>query len=276
MPASNTRQLWMYDTNGTWTMGLPDMPNGPKNKTCKDGTSLAFDGFRYLYALKGKTNEFYAYDAWGNTWITKDLLPNSTQTGKKKTSGDGAAFAFANGMVYAFKGNNTNEFWGWNPATDTWTELDSMSTGLKKKKVKAGGSLVAVRGKIYALKGNGTNSFYMYNANVQGFFGAPGRPNSQGDAIATGAKLGMKVMPNPFRGSSVVMYALPKAGMVSVRLYDVTGRLGLDVFSGRQRAGNYRLSLADPGLSAGVYFLRLRFDDGTGGQLVTAKVLVER
>jgi len=276
LPGSNTRQMWTYDTNGTWTTGLPDVPSGPKNKQCKDGTSLAYDGSRYVYALKGKTSEFYAYDAWGNTWMTKDLLPNSTRTGKKKTSGDGASFAFANGMVYAFKGNNTNEFWGWNPAADTWTELDSMTTGLKKKKVKAGGSLVAVRGKVYALRGNGTNDFYMYNANVQGFFVMPGQPGGQGGATVAGLKLGMRVAPNPFRGSSVVTYALPKPGAVSVRLYEVTGRLGLDLFSGRQRAGSYRLSLADHGLSAGVYFLKLRFDDGTGEQQVTAKVLVER
>jgi len=276
LPGSNTRQIWAYDVNGTWLTGLPDMPNGPKNKACKDGTALAYDGFRYVYALKGKTNEFYAFDAWGNTWITKDLLPNSTQTGKKKTSGDGGAFAFANGIVYAFKGNNTNEFWGWNPATDTWTELDSMATGPKRKKVKAGGSLVAVRGKIYALRGNSTNEFFLYNANIQGFFGLPQHPGGQGGAIAAGLKFGLRVAPNPFRGSSVVMYSLPKPGAVSVKLYDVTGRLAMDLYSGRQAAGNYRLSLARPGLAAGVYFLKLKSDDGTSEQRLTTKVLVER
>jgi len=276
LPGSNTRQLWAYDTSGAWISGMPDMPNGPKNKLCKDGTALAYDGSQYLYALKGKTSEFYAYDVTSNAWYTKDLLPNSTQNGKKKTSGDGASFAFANGLLYAFKGNNTNEFWCWDPGLDTWSMLDSMTTGLKKKKVKAGGSLVAVHGKIYALKGNGTNEFYMYNANVAGFFGVPGQPNQQGDVAAAGLKLGLRVAPNPFRGTSVVMYNLPRPGKVSVKLYDATGRLGMDLFTGRQRAGSYRLGLAAPELSAGVYFLKMRFDDGTDEQQVTAKVLVER
>ena len=72
------------------------------------------------------------------------------------------------------------------------------------------------------------------------------------------------------------MYALPKPGMVSVRLYDVSGRLGLDLFSGRQRAGNYRLSLTNPPVECGRLLPEIAFDDGTGEQQVTAKVLVER
>ncbi len=277
LAAENTRQLWYYDTGGTWHTELPNVPVGPKNKTCKDGTALAYDGSQYLYALKGKTSEFYAYDVMNNVWSTKDILPNSSQTRKKKTSSDGAAFAFAGGLLYAFKGNNTDEFWCWSPAADTWTELDSMLIGLRKKKVKAGASLVSVNGKVYALKGNGTNEFYLYNANVPGsFFDLPGQPGGQGLVAATVLKPGLRVAPNPFRGSSVVTYSLPRPGAVSMRLYDVTGRQEINLFTGRQRTGNYRLSLANPQLAAGVYFLKLRFDDGTGEQQLTTKVLIER
>jgi hypothetical protein len=277
LPAENTRQFWYYDTAGTWHNGeLPDMPNGPKNKTCKDGTSLAYDGSQYLYALKGKTSEFYAYDVMSNVWYTRDILPNSQQTGKKKTSGDGAAFAFAGGLLYALKGNNTREFWCWSPVADTWTEKDSMLGGLKKKRVKAGGSLVSVRGKVYAFKGNGTNEFYMYNANISSFLGSPVQPGSQTSALDPAIPYSLRVAPNPFRGSSVVTYSLPRPGAVSVKLYDVTGRMEIDLYAGRQRAGNYRLSLANPQLAAGVYFLKMRFDDGTNQQQLTTKVLVER
>jgi len=277
LPAENTRQFWYYDTGGTWHTGLPDVPNGPKNKTCKDGTALAYDGVQYLYALKGKTSEFYAYNVMNNTWLTLNVLPNSSQTHKKKTSGDGAALAFASGMLYAFKGNNTNEFWCWNPATDTWTEVDSLLSGAKKKKVKGGGSLVAVNGKVYALRGNGTNDFYLYNANIGSFsFAVPGQPGSQGQAGRISLRPTLRVAPNPFRSSSVVIYSLPKPGALYVKLYDVTGRMEIDLFAGRQRAGSYRLSLADPRLAAGVYFLKMRFDDGAGEQQLTTKVLIER
>jgi hypothetical protein len=277
LPAENTRQLWYYDTSGAWHTELGNMPNGPKNKTCKDGTALAYDGSQYLYALKGKTSEFYAYDVMNNVWSTKDILPNSQQTGKKKTSGDGAAFAFAGGLLYAFKGNNTREFWCWSPAADTWTELDSMLGGVKKKKIKAGGSLVSVNGKVYALKGNGTNEFYLYNANIpNSFFDLPGQPGGQGLVAATVLKPGLRVAPNPFRGASVITYSLPRPGVVSMRLYDVTGRQEINLFTGRQRTGNYRLSLANPQLAAGVYFLKMRFDDGAGEQQLTTKVLIER
>jgi hypothetical protein len=279
LPGENTRQLWYYDDTGsTWHTELPAMPNGPKNKTCKDGTSMAYDGSQYLYALKGKTSEFYAYDVLSNVWYTKDLLPNSVQSGKmkKKTSGVGTAFAFATNLLYALKGNNTDEFWCWSPAADTWTEVDSMLIGLKKKRVKGGSALVSAQGKIYALKGNGTNEFYLYNANISGYFGAPVKPGSQGEAVQTSLRPMLRVAPNPFRGSSTVTYSLPKPAGVELKLYDVTGRMEINLFAGRQRAGNYRLSLADPRLAAGVYFLKMRFDDGTSQRQLTTKVLIER
>jgi hypothetical protein len=116
----------------------------------------------------------------------------------------------------------------------------------------------------------------MYTANIQDFFGAPVLPGSQSGMVATGLKIGLKVAPNPFRGSSVVTYSLPKTGAVSVRLYDVTGRMEVELYSGRQRAGSYRLNLANPELAAGIYFLRMRFDDGAGEQRMTTKVLIER
>jgi hypothetical protein len=277
LPGQNTRQLWYYDTAGVWHTELPDMPNGPKNKTCKDGTSLAYDGAQYLYAIKGKTSEFYTYDVVNNVWNTKDLLPNSTQTGKKRTSGQGTAFAFAGNLLYALKGNNTDEFWCWSPTADTWAEIDSLPIGLKKKRVKAGAALTAVRGKIYALKGNGTNEYYMYNANIPaGSFGAPVEPGNQGQATLASVKPTLSVAPNPFRNFSAVTYSLPEPAALQLKLYDVTGRMEIDLFAGRQRAGNYRLSLVDPRLAAGVYFLKMRFDDGSGEQQLTMKVLIER
>lgn len=279
LPAGNTRHLWYYSLGDTWFTQLPDMPNGPKSKNCKSGTSLAYDGSQYLYALKGGTSEFYAYDVSNNVWSTKDLLPYSKQTGKKRTSNDGSAFAFAGNLLYCLKGNNTDEFWCWSPAADTWTEIDSVLIGPRKKRVKGGGALVSAEGKIYALKGNGTDEFYLYNANIPGYVGMgkslqPG-PN-QGQAAPVSLKPALSVAPNPFCGLSAVNYSLPKPAAVSLKLYDVTGRTEIDVFAGRQPAGNYRLSLADPRLAAGVYFLKMRFDDGTGEQQLTTKVLIER
>jgi len=48
--------------------------------------------------------------------------------------------------------------------------------------------------------------------------------------------------PNPLRSHTQISYALPMAGNVSLRVYDVTGRTVRTLASGHQKAGNYSVS----------------------------------
>jgi hypothetical protein len=68
--------------------------------------------------------------------------------------------------------------------------------------------------------------------------------------------------PNPFRSHTQISYALPNAGNVSLRVYDVTGRTVRTLASGHQKAGSYSVSWdARNGhgkqVPYGVYFYRL-------------------
>ena len=68
--------------------------------------------------------------------------------------------------------------------------------------------------------------------------------------------------PNPFRNHTQISYALPKAGNVSLRVYDVTGRTVRTLASGFQRAGFYSVSWDSRDsrgqqVPHGVYFYRL-------------------
>jgi hypothetical protein len=68
--------------------------------------------------------------------------------------------------------------------------------------------------------------------------------------------------PNPFRNHTQISYALPTAGNVSLRVYDVTGRTVRTLASGHQRAGNYSVSWDardshGKQVPYGVYFYRL-------------------
>jgi hypothetical protein len=68
--------------------------------------------------------------------------------------------------------------------------------------------------------------------------------------------------PNPFHGHTQINYALPKAGNVSLRVYDVTGRTVRTLASGHQKAGNYSVSWDardshGKQVPYGVYFYRL-------------------
>ncbi|MGQ9707497.1 MAG: SBBP repeat-containing protein [bacterium] len=87
---------------------------------------------------------------------------------KGKAVKDGGALAFASeSLVFAFKGNNTTEFYCFNIKDQTWTEKESIpgiGASGSKKRVKGGASLAAdADGKIYALKGNNTLEFWRYS-----------------------------------------------------------------------------------------------------------------
>jgi hypothetical protein len=80
---------------------------------------------------------------------------------------DGGALGFAaDSNVYVLKGNNTVEFYMYNPRLDTWFERESIpsSSSGKRKKVKAGAQLEGdASGNLYAVKGNNTPEFWKYS-----------------------------------------------------------------------------------------------------------------
>ena len=78
--------------------------------------------------------------------------------------------------------------------------------------------------------------------------------------------------PNPFNPSTTIAYSLEKAGMVSLKVYNVLGVEVASLVSAHQEAGNYAVPF-DAGkgskiLSSGVYFYRLE-----SGSLVAMKKL---
>lgn len=69
------------------------------------------------------------------------------------------------------------------------------------------------------------------------------------------------VFPNPFGGTVVIEYTILKKESVSLRIYDVAGRVRRNVFSGVVEPGYHPLSWDgrdDRGVKvpSGIYFLR--------------------
>jgi len=75
--------------------------------------------------------------------------------------------------------------------------------------------------------------------------------------------------PNPFRDETTIDYAIPTAGQVVPRLYDVQGRERRTLVNGRQSAGHYRVRFSAGSLPSGVYFYRLEL----GGSVEQRKLL---
>jgi Secretion system C-terminal sorting domain len=67
--------------------------------------------------------------------------------------------------------------------------------------------------------------------------------------------------PNPFNPTTEIEYSIPKAGYVSLKVYDNLGQRVATIFDGDQKAGNYVATFDGTGLSSGVYFYTLNAEN---------------
>ena len=245
---------------------LDDAPVGVRNKYDK-GSWLVWDGDRYLYAHKAKYHELYKYDLERQRWDDTTRLasmPFIGKMGRKKKSKDGGSAAYYDGFLWALKGGNTQEWWKYEIATNKWTEKETMpaygSTG-RKKRVKYGADVVHYgtgAPLFFTAKGNKTVEFWGYYEPPTAFSARPSRSGIAGSVTPAG-DLSFDVMPNPLVGRvATVRYSLPKAGPVSISIFDVAGRSVSSRTLLASRTGAVNLDLRS--LSAGIYLVRLNGD----------------
>jgi hypothetical protein len=66
--------------------------------------------------------------------------------------------------------------------------------------------------------------------------------------------------PNPFNPSTTIRYSVPKSGYLSLKVYDVTGKLVATLADGYETAGNHLVNYDASGLASGVYIYSLNAD----------------
>ncbi|MFO7676082.1 MAG: C25 family cysteine peptidase [bacterium] len=118
---------------------------------------------------------------------------------------------------------------------------------------------------------DGYGSTGYFSVSLDAVTGLAGRSNAAPQAARF-----EQVRPQPARGRVTVQYSLGRAGDVELVLVDAAGRLVRTVDIGRKPAGRQRAAFATSGLSAGVYFCRLRVLDPAGGGTDTRRVQVVR
>ncbi len=64
--------------------------------------------------------------------------------------------------------------------------------------------------------------------------------------------------PNPFNARTTITYSVEHAGLVSLRVYDLNGRLVTTLFSGTSHAGMHQVSWDASSAASGLYFVELR------------------
>jgi len=81
------------------------------------------------------------------------------------------------------------------------------------------------------------------------------------------------VYPNPFNPTTVVKFRMPVASTVSMKLYDVSGRLAQTEIAGKMGAGEHTYTIHGENLSTGTYFLK--FTAGSNYSVVKKLVLIK-
>ena len=64
--------------------------------------------------------------------------------------------------------------------------------------------------------------------------------------------------PNPFNSSARIDYGLPEAGFLSIKVYDIAGRIVFTLFDGRTAAGQHSAVWDATANVSGVYFIHMK------------------
>jgi hypothetical protein len=85
-------------------------------------------------------------------------------------------------------------------------------------------------------------------------------PTSTATKTEKQAQVAHHIQPNPFRGGTVLVYALPKAGHVKMEIFSLDGNLLERLELGQQNGGEHSLFWEPkPGTAPGLYFYKLTY-----------------
>ena len=82
----------------------------------------------------------------------------------------------------------------------------------------------------------------------------------------------LSTYPNPFNSTTTITYSLPQAYTVTLKMYDLSGRLVSQLINGRQEAGVHAAIVKADDWASGLYFVRLE----AGREVFTRKVMLVR
>lgn len=140
--------------------------------------------------------------------------------------------------------------------------------------------------KIGFVKGNGTTtnlstysftdknvkenySYRLKQIDFDGTFAYSNIVNASASSLPTTFALAQN-FPNPFNPSTSISYSLPKAGVVTLAIFNTLGQKVKEVVNGFQEVGNYTVSINASDLSSGNYIYNLSLN----GQSINKKMLL--
>ncbi len=79
----------------------------------------------------------------------------------------------------------------------------------------------------------------------------------------------VSIYPNPFNSSTSIIYNLPEHGNINLVLYDLSGRIIMDVLSGEVNSGQHTDIIDGTIMPSGVYFIKLRSGSSVSNKKIT-------
>jgi hypothetical protein len=186
--------FWAYGVPANLWTPMTSAPNA-----VGAGGALAYDGSRYIYALRGNnTATLWRYDTILDSWAAMANAPAAVAVG-------GALAYDGSRYVYAFRGNNQTAFWRYDTTLNTWVVM-----AVAPARVGAGGALACDGlGYLYGFRGNGTTAFWSYDVPSDIWTvmaNAPGNVANGGALAFVGANtyVNMGTAASPVRDTGIV------------------------------------------------------------------------
>jgi pectate lyase len=223
----------LYDLEGTFSGQVGGMTKAYNNK---------LDNCIKYVSSKQNATQFDAYEVDSRneqipatvTAVTGGYVYNNfdTDTSFYTYTPESPDEAKASVIAYAGRMNGGDFKWTFDNAVDDYNS--DVNTALKNAIVNYVSSLVGVQGIDNLSTGVVTNN----RANPTTFY------------------LNQNY-PNPFNPTTTIAYTIEQRGMVSLKVYDVLGRLVSTLVNEQKAAGTYSVSFNAAKLSSGVYFYQL-------------------
>ena len=301
MPGNGTNNFWRYDiakdswfyphdsvyaqNNGVpyWQLVPLDIPGGPFGIRCRYGSDMTCLNGK-VYVLKGSnTVEAYGFSHILNAWSETLNMNSFYGMGYLRVKNGGSLVA--NGSyLFALKGGNTQQFWHYNFASDSWkrnTDIPLAASG-RRVKPKLGSAMASSGLTIFCLKGSDSYEFWEYGpgADTVPMF-TETQPDREGVmAEVKGLDLSkpwLTAYPNPARVDLNISYNITKTASTRLRVYDAAGEVVTNLWNATRSRGQYVAhwsGLAANGrqVPAGVYFVKLE----SGDTRLTQKLIIQR
>ncbi len=160
-----------------------------------------------------------------------------------------AGYDFCNVEVSSNNGTTWQTVTTYNGTMTTWTQVS-----LDITQYAAGSSNLKIRFRLSADAGTVADGWYVDDIKLTNYSTVTGV--NQISEIAAKYSLNQNY-PNPFNPSTKIRYAIAKSGFVSLKVYDMTGKVVSELVNNNQTVGSYEVSFNAAALSSGVYYYKL-------------------